>query len=84
MRKELTVEILIFSKNSSPKVRFASLLTLDSLFHHIKEGFLEVLPDTVPYLAELLEDESAEVEQQCQVVISTIENILGDSIQQYF
>ena len=84
MRKELTVEILIFSKNSSPKVRFASLLTLDSLFNNIKEGFLEVLPDTVPYLAELLEDESAEVEQQCQVVISTIENILGDSIQQYF
>ena len=84
MRKELTAEILIFSKNSSPKVRFASLLTLDSLFNHIKEGFLEVLPDAVPYLAELLEDESAEVEQQCQAVISTIENILGDSIQQYF
>ena len=84
MRKELTLEILIISKNSSPRVRFATLLTLDSLFKLLKEAFLQVLPDSVPYLAELLEDESAEVEQQCQVVIATIEDILGDSIQQYF
>ena len=84
MRKELTLEILIISKNSSPRVRFATLLTLDSLFKLLKDEFLQVLPDSVPYLAELLEDESAEVEQQCQVVIATIEDILGDSIQQYF
>ncbi|KAI6651024.1 HEAT repeat-containing protein 1 [Oopsacas minuta] len=84
MRKELTIEILIISKSSSPKIRFASLLTLDSLFKQLRDDLLQVLPDAVPYLAELLEDESVEVEQQCQVVISTIENILGDSIQQYF
>ena len=84
MRKELTLEILIISKNSSPRIRFASLLTLDSLFKVLKDAFLQVLPDCVPYLAELLEDESAEVEQQCQIVIATVEDILGDSIQQYF
>ena len=84
MWKELTVEVLIISKSSSPRVRFASLLALDALFKQLGSEFLQVLPDVVPYLAELLEDESVEVEQQCQVVISTIESILGDSIQQYF
>lgn len=45
---------------------------------------MPLLPETVPFLAELMEDENSVVEKQCQEKIQELERTLGESLQKYF
>lgn len=82
--KPLNYQILLKMRHSSAKVRFAALLVLVDLVEKLRENYLALLPETIPFLAELMEDESVEVEQQCQKTIKRLESILGESLQSYF
>ncbi|XP_009073918.1 PREDICTED: HEAT repeat-containing protein 1 [Acanthisitta chloris] len=72
------------TRHSSPKVRFAALLALIEVAQKLKENYLVLLPESIPFLAELMEDECEEVEQQCQKTIQQLEVILGEPLQSYF
>lgn len=48
------------------------------------DDFMPLLPETVPFLAELMEDENSVVEKQCQASIQELERTLGESLQKYF
>ncbi|XP_009462141.1 PREDICTED: HEAT repeat-containing protein 1 [Nipponia nippon] len=71
-------------RHTSPKVRFAALLALLEVAQKLKENYLVLLPESIPFLAELMEDECEEVEQQCQKTIQQLEVILGEPLQSYF
>ncbi|XP_035755575.1 HEAT repeat-containing protein 1 [Egretta garzetta] len=71
-------------RHTSPKVRFAALLALVEVAQKLKENYLVLLPESIPFLAELMEDECEEVEQQCQKTIQQLEVILGEPLQSYF
>ena len=45
---------------------------------------LGLLPETVTFLAELLEDDSGAVERETHSLIATIEQYLGESLKNYF
>lgn len=86
----------------SLQVRYAAVVVLKEVYSRLGNEFMSLLPETIPFLAELLEgkqlpldrgvcidrcpfaDESEDVEQETQSLISTIERELGESIQQYF
>ncbi|NXF98536.1 HEAT1 protein, partial [Eubucco bourcierii] len=82
--KPLNYHILMKMRHSSPKVRFAALLALVEVAQKLKENYLVLLPESIPFLAELMEDECEEVEQQCQRTIQQLEVILGEPLQSYF
>ncbi|XP_007565302.1 HEAT repeat-containing protein 1 [Poecilia formosa] len=82
--KTLNYQILLKTRHSDSKVRFSSLLMLMELASRLKENYVVLLPETIPFLAELMEDECEEVEQQVQKVIQEMENILGEPLQSYF
>lgn len=44
---------------------------------------MSFLPDTVPHLVELLEDDVPEVEDQVRSVVKLIESYLGESLSGY-
>nr|XP_009688320.1 PREDICTED: HEAT repeat-containing protein 1 [Struthio camelus australis] len=71
-------------RHTSPKVRFAALLALLEVAEKLKENYLVLLPESIPFLAELMEDECEEVEHQCQKTIQQLEVILGEPLQSYF
>lgn len=48
------------------------------------EDFMPLLPETVPFLAELLEDEDENTEKSAQNAVRTLEDILGEPLQKYF
>ena len=72
------------------------------IYSKLGEEFTVLLPETIPFLAELMEgevvihrsslvtfgslvaDESLDVEKQAHSVIVLIEEIVGESVQQYF
>ena len=82
------------------QVRQSVLHILMAMYNKLGESLLIMLPETIPFLAELLEgmlwscsglswvfvvlDEDEQVEQLCQKLIKIIEELLGESIQQYF
>ncbi|NXP79390.1 HEAT1 protein, partial [Ramphastos sulfuratus] len=82
--KPLNYHILMKMRHSSSKVRFAALLALVEVAQKLKENYLVLLPESIPFLAELMEDECEEVEQQCQRTIQQLEVILGEPLQSYF
>ncbi|NWU93578.1 HEAT1 protein, partial [Upupa epops] len=82
--KPLNYHILLKTRHASSKVRFAALLALVEVAQKLKENYLVLLPESIPFLAELMEDECEEVEQQCQKTIQQLEVILGEPLQSYF
>ncbi|XP_013878794.1 HEAT repeat-containing protein 1 [Austrofundulus limnaeus] len=82
--KTLNYQILLKTRHSDAKVRFSSLIMLMELASKLKENYMVLLPETIPFLAELMEDECEEVEQQVQKVVQEMENILGEPLQNYF
>uniref|UniRef100_A0A8P4GR60 HEAT repeat-containing protein 1 n=1 Tax=Dicentrarchus labrax TaxID=13489 RepID=A0A8P4GR60_DICLA len=82
--KTLNYQILLKTRHTDSKVRYSSLLMLMELASKLKENYMVLLPETIPFLAELMEDECEEVEQQVQKVVQEMENILGEPLQSYF
>ncbi|XP_064605769.1 LOW QUALITY PROTEIN: HEAT repeat-containing protein 1-like [Liolophura sinensis] len=82
--RSLNYQILLKTRSPSAEVRFAALLVLDELHKKLGEDYMSLLPETIPFLAELMEDDSDEVEKKCQSVIAEMEKTLGEPLQKYF
>ncbi|KAI9502796.1 hypothetical protein BX070DRAFT_225622 [Coemansia spiralis] len=83
MWKQLNQEVMLRSRSDEPAVRVGSLIVLQSFYERLGEEFLILLPETIPYLAELLEDDDSRVERATQETIKVIESHLGESLQSY-
>ncbi|KAK7879981.1 hypothetical protein WMY93_033348 [Mugilogobius chulae] len=82
--KSLNYQILLKTRHENHKVRLSSLSALLELCSRLRENYLVLLPETVPFLAELMEDESEDVEKEVQRVVQEMENVLGEPLQSYF
>lgn len=113
-RLQIIVSLLFIFYSFPFQVRLAALKVLEGFHARLGEDFMVLLPETIPFLAELMEgephklakdlslrrlyaltffktcyffyvsDECFEVEEQCQHVISEIEQVLGEPLQKYF
>lgn len=59
-------------------------MTQVEIARKLGEDFMPLLPETVPFLAELLEDEDEITEKCAQNAVRTLEDILGEPLQKYF
>ncbi|KAK6179629.1 hypothetical protein SNE40_011943 [Patella caerulea] len=82
--RKLNYQILLKTRHSSKTVRMATLEVVDEFHKKLGEDFMSLLPETIPFLAELMEDDSDEVEKKCQQVIIEMEKTLGEPLQKYF
>lgn len=64
-------------------LRLLSLKTVVEFARLIGEEYQSMLPETIPFISELMEDEHAEVEKGCQKYIQELEGIVKDSLQKY-
>lgn len=83
-RKEWHQKLLYQMRNSKAQVRYTTLLAFREAVRKLGDDYLSFLPEAVPFLAELMEDESTEVESLCQDVILEVEQILGEPLMKYF
>ncbi|KAJ2388137.1 snoRNA-binding rRNA-processing protein utp10 [Coemansia sp. RSA 2611] len=81
--KMINQEVMLKSRSDVPSVRVASLVVLQALYGKLGEEFLILLPETIPFLAELLEDDNGLVERATQETVKVIESYLGESLQSY-
>uniref|UniRef100_H3H1J9 HEAT repeat-containing protein 1 n=1 Tax=Phytophthora ramorum TaxID=164328 RepID=H3H1J9_PHYRM len=81
--KPLHYAVLMKSRGDCAPVRLAALVTVEKCYQVIGDEFLAMLPESIPFLAELMEDTNGEVEKTCHRVIKQIEDISGESLDQY-
>lgn len=82
--KQLNYQILLKTRHNLPAIRLIGLNCLCAVAKQLKQDFLPLLPETVPFLAELLEDEEDIVEKSAQTVIQEMEGFTGEPLQKYF
>jgi U3 small nucleolar RNA-associated protein 10 len=59
------------------------LKTLHKLFIEVGEEYLLLLPECLPFLSELLEDDAADVTTQTGELIRYIEELSGEKLDSY-
>ena len=57
--------------------------TIASLVNRLAEEYLTMLPEAIPFLAELLEDTDQRVEARAQEVVKLLEGVSGESLDEY-
>ncbi|KAF9103403.1 HEAT repeat-containing protein 1 [Mortierella sp. AM989] len=82
--KPLNYQVLLKTREENKHIRLSALKALQEFYKRLGEEFLILLPETIPFLAELMEDDDHEVEALTQQVIADIEVYLGGSLQKYF
>ncbi|EDW12577.1 HEAT repeat-containing protein 1 homolog [Drosophila mojavensis] len=81
--KQLNNQVLLKTRTSTPEVRILAFNTSVAIARKLGESFAPLLPETVPFIAELLEDEHEPVEKNTRTAVQELETILGESVQKY-
>lgn len=81
--KQLNTQVLLKTRITRPEVRIISFNTCVAIARKLGESFAPLLPETVPFIAELLEDEQERVEKNTRSAVQELESILGESLQKY-
>ncbi|XP_014226389.1 HEAT repeat-containing protein 1 [Trichogramma pretiosum] len=84
LHKQLTYQILLKTRNTNPLVRNTALNAMVEILKKLEEDFLPLLPETVPFLAELLEDEDETIEKNAAEAVRVFEEVLKEDLQKYF
>uniref|UniRef100_H2Y6G5 HEAT repeat-containing protein 1 n=1 Tax=Ciona savignyi TaxID=51511 RepID=H2Y6G5_CIOSA len=80
----LNYQILLKMRHKRAEVRLFALEALLVVTEKLGDDYMMLLPETIPFLAELMEDENDEVEKRCHSVIKKMEETLGEPLQKYF
>lgn len=78
-----TLQVLMQTRSEKVRSRILGLRIVKYLVEHLKEEYLVLLPETIPFLGELLEDVELPVKTLAQDIIKEMESMSGESLQQY-
>ncbi|KAK6205883.1 hypothetical protein LQW54_008073 [Pestalotiopsis sp. IQ-011] len=78
--KELNAALLRHLRSESAAVRLAAVRAEQKLTERLGEDWLAMLPEMLPYISELQEDDDEDVERETQRWIVGIEGILGENL----
>eukprot|EP01080_Neovahlkampfia_damariscottae_P001118 gene1118-10632_t len=82
--KPLQKRVLEQMQNENSMIKLVSISTIEAFYDKLGTSFIVMLPELVPYLAELLEDDNNSVIVQTKSLIEKIELISGQDLGEYF
>ena len=82
--KSLHHRLCLHTRNEEPIGRYHTLKTIQECFENVGEEYLIMLPETISYLSELLEDTDTEVENLARGLKALLEKLNGgESLDSY-
>jgi U3 small nucleolar RNA-associated protein 10 len=75
--------VLVATRKGGVRGKLLALGLLSRLVASLQEEYLVLLPEALPFIAELLEDPDAAVEGAVQGLVAQLEKVSGESLQQY-
>ncbi|CAG5048433.1 unnamed protein product [Parnassius apollo] len=82
--KLLNYQILLKTRHNDAEIRLIALDCLVSMATQLGSSWLPLLAESVPFLAELLEDGDSKIETCTKDAIRKLEQILGEPLEKYF
>jgi U3 small nucleolar RNA-associated protein 10 len=79
--RELNTILLRYMRSDSASTRLATVKCEQSLTKRLGEEWLGLLPEMLPFISELREDDDEMVERETQRWISQVEAVLGESLE---
>jgi U3 small nucleolar RNA-associated protein 10 len=79
-QKELNTSVLKHLRSEEPAVRLAAVKAEQALTQRLGEEWLAMLPEMLPYISELQEDDDETVERETHRWIVMMEGVLGESL----
>lgn len=71
------------TRSEKTRARILGLRIVRNLVENLKEEYLVLLPETIPFLGELLEDVELPVKSLAQDILKEMESMSGESLRQY-
>ncbi|XP_044468232.1 uncharacterized protein At3g06530-like [Mangifera indica] len=81
--KPLNHEVLMQTRSEKVRSRILGLRIVKYFVDNLKEEYLVLLAETIPFLGELLEDVELPVKSLAQDIIKEMESMSGESLRQY-
>ncbi|KAL0547236.1 hypothetical protein IC582_017165 [Cucumis melo] len=81
--KHLNHEVLMQTRSDKVRPRILGLRIVKYFLENLKEEYLVLLPETIPFLGELLEDVEPSVKSLAQDILKEMEVMSGESLRQY-
>ena len=78
-----TLQVLMATRSSEAPRRLQALAVLAGLVERVREEYLVLLPEALPFLAELVEDPEHAVEAATQSLLRRLEELSGESLEHY-
>ncbi|KAF2621432.1 U3 small nucleolar RNA-associated protein 10 [Macroventuria anomochaeta] len=79
--REMNAVLLKYMRDEEAHTRLATVLCEQSLTKRLGEEWLGLLPEMLPFISELREDDDEMVERETQRWISSVEEILGEDLE---
>jgi U3 small nucleolar RNA-associated protein 10 len=81
--KPLNHEVLMQTRSEKVRTRLLGLRIVKYLLENLKEEYLVLVPETIPFLGELLEDVELPVKSLAQEILKEMESMSGESLRDY-
>lgn len=81
--KLINSSLLTKTRNSNIRIRISALNCLTTLWNNLAEAMLGLVPETTPFLAELLDSEDSETLESTRMLVGEIEKVLGEPLDEY-
>lgn len=81
--KPLNHGLLMKTRERDWLVRLLSLRAVHECFVAVGEEYLVMLPESISFFSELMEDEAPEVEAECKKAVAFIEELSGETLDSY-
>lgn len=82
--KDINCQIMLKARHRLPEVRSICIDTTLAVAERLGENFLPLLPDSIPFLAELMEDEQENIEIKTRKAVQQMEKYVNEPIESYF
>lgn len=81
--KPLNHEVLMQTRSEKVRSRVLGLRIVKNFVERLREEFLVLLPETIPFLGELLEDVEQPVKSLAQEILKEMETMSGENLEEY-
>ena len=71
------------TRDDDSRIRRRALQVLVDLVERLGEEYTVLLPEAMPFLAELLEDPELEIQNTTKLLLKKLEEVSGESLEDY-
>jgi U3 small nucleolar RNA-associated protein 10 len=77
------VQVLLVSRSENADARLAAIECVFNIVTRLREEYLGLLPESLPFLAELLEDSDTAVLARCKDLVKLLEELSDENLEGY-